>query len=208
MNGRRDTVSDQLHRLADTVPEGGAMPLGEILDRLGPSGLGLVILVLTLPALIPIPGPFGMVFGTCLAFVGLQVLFGARRFWLPQRMRGLGVSARLIKTLAEQAARWLEPLERFLHPRRMKIITFVGFRPFYAVPILLMAMIIALPLPFGNILPALTLIILALALLARDGFAVLIGLVLAMVSLAWTVFLIFAGAALVHSATVWIWSFF
>jgi hypothetical protein len=207
MNGRGDTVSDQLHRLADAVPEGGAMPLGEILERLGPSGFGLLILLLTLPAMIPIPGPFGMVFGSCLAFVGLQVLFGARRFWLPERMRRLDVSARLIKTIAEQAARWLTPMERFLRPRRMKIITFVGFRPFYGVPILLMAMIIALPLPLGNILPVLTLIVLALALLARDGLAVLAGLVLAVVSLAWTVFLIFAGATLVHSATVWIWSF-
>ncbi len=208
MSARAETVSGQLHRLADAVSERGAMSLGEILDRLGPSALGLLILVLTLPALIPIPGPFGMVFGSCLAFVGLQVLFGAKRFWLPERMRRVDVSGKLIRTIAEQGARWLEPLEVFLRPRRLKIITFAGYRPFYGVPVLLMAVIIAIPLPFGNIMPALTLIVLALALLARDGFAVLIGLVMAVVSMAWTVFLFFAGSALVHTVTLWIWSFF
>jgi len=36
---------------------------------MGKSGFGFVMLLLVLPALIPISGPFGMVFGSSLAIV-------------------------------------------------------------------------------------------------------------------------------------------
>ena len=45
------------------------------------------------------------------------------------------------------------------------------------IPIFFLAIAIALPIPFGNILPVLALVIIAAALLERDGLATLMAMV-------------------------------
>ncbi|MGB8816572.1 MAG: exopolysaccharide biosynthesis protein, partial [Rhizobiaceae bacterium] len=83
--------SRRLERIASVLVAGRSHEVGDTIERLGQSGFGFVILVLALPALVPIPGPFGLVFGFCLALVSLQVLFGAKQLWLPQQLRAMKV---------------------------------------------------------------------------------------------------------------------
>ena len=64
-----------------------------------------------------------------------------------------------------------------------------------------LAVVIALPIPFGNTAPAVALLVFALGFIARDGAAIAAGLVLAAVAMAWTAFLVFAGASVVGWAT-------
>ena len=59
-----------------------------------------------------------------------------------------------------------------------------------------MAIIVVLPIPFGNLLPALALILIGLGLVFRDGLAVVVGLVGAGLALSVT-----AGLM----AMTWIW---
>jgi hypothetical protein len=65
----------------------GGLTIGEALDEMGSSGFGFVMLLLALPALIPIPGPYGLVFGSALAIVALQFSCGAKNLWLPAVIR-------------------------------------------------------------------------------------------------------------------------
>jgi hypothetical protein len=73
---------------------------------------------------------------------------------------------------------FLERIERTIRPRLLpltgpqaeRVIGIVGFS---------LAIIIFLPIPFGNMLPGLALAILGLGLLERDGLAVLLGLLAA-----------------------------
>ena len=60
----------------------------------------------------------------------------------------------------------------------------------------LMALIVVMPIPFGNVLPALALMLIALGLVFRDGVAVILGLAVAALALAVT-----AGLLL----TAWAW---
>lgn len=80
-------ASATLRRLADEAHARDGLTVGEALQTMGQSGFGFVMLLLSLPAMIPIPGPFGLVFGSALAIVALQFAFGVRSLWLPSLLR-------------------------------------------------------------------------------------------------------------------------
>ena len=174
-------ASQRLLRLTHAIAAQERVSIGTVIDRLGPSSLGLVLLILTIPAIIPIPGPVGIVLGSCLALVALQVIAGARRVWLPRWLRERGLPTR----------RWMALSGRIA-------------RPFLGLAILAMALIITLPIPLGNILPVIALAMLALALLERDGVAVLWALAMSLVAIVWTIVLVLFGARIVEA----MWSLF
>jgi hypothetical protein len=196
------TASGQLRRLGQRLAEREqATSLGEMIDGLGQTGLGMTLLVLTLPALIPIPGPFGMVFGTMIAFVSVQVMFGARRLWLPDLLRRRRLTAASVKTIVDKAVPLLEKVEVWLKPRRLLPLTGRLAQMALAIPLFVMAVTLALPVPLGNVPPAASLIMFSLALMLRDGVAVIVGLVLAVLAVLWMTLLIVSGAEILD----WLW---
>lgn len=68
------------------------------------------------------------------------------------------------------------------------------------VPIFLLAVVIALLIPFGNILPVLSLVVLAVALMECDGLVTLIGLLLASTSFVATAALLVVVASAVPTS--------
>lgn len=197
-------ASQRLIRLAKAIASQDRASIGTVIDRLGPSSLGLVLLILTIPAIIPIPGPVGMVLGSCLTLVALQVIAGARRVWLPRWLRERGLPTRFVTAAITRIVPWLERFERRLSPRRWMVLSGRLARPFLGLAILAMAVIITLPIPLGNILPVIALAMLALALLERDGVAVLWALAMSLVAVVWTIVLVLFGARIVEAT----WSLF
>jgi hypothetical protein len=185
-----------------------ALKIGDVVDELGSEGLGLALLVLTLPALIPIPGPFGMIFGTLTALLALQILSGARRLWLPRRLRDRVAPRDALRSVIARALPWIGRAERVLQEDRLRGLTGRRARTAFALPILLMAVTIALPIPLGNVAPAFALIAIGLGFLAHDGLAVLIGLIASFGALGWTAALFLFGAELVSRASDWVSSLF
>ena len=192
--------SRRLERIASILKKGRSHAIGDIADRFGESGFGFVILLLALPALIPIPGPFGFVFGSCLALVSLQVLAGAERLWLPDMLRTKQIDGGRLKSGIGQAADWLRWTERWIVPRRGPAWVIEHLRPVVGVPVLILALIVAIPIPFGNIVPCVGLMLLGLGLIAEDGLALVAGLGIGVVAVLWTVFLFVAGSSLAGSA--------
>lgn len=70
----------------------------------------------------------------------------------------------------------------------------------FAAPLLVMAVTIVLPIPFGNLLPALALIVAATGFIARDGLPVLVSMVIALLAVLWTLALLVFGAELLQRA--------
>lgn len=195
-NGRA-SASTRLLALRRSVDDSDeTLTLGQVIDSLGQAGLGLVLLILTLPSLIPLPGPFGMLFGTLIAIVSLQVLFGAHRVWLPEILRRRRVSPGLVRSFVDKGVPILQRVEGRLKPRRMLPLTNRAARIALAVPLLVMAIVLALPIPLGNVGPCASLIAFALGFIQRDGLAVLVGLGLSALTLVWTAVLIVFGAAM------------
>jgi hypothetical protein len=191
---RNGPISRRLLDVAQSVRRDG-LTLGELVDRLAAEGLGLTLLLLTVPALIPLPGPFGMVFGTLVALVAIQIMLGAERLWLPEMLRRRPLPQRGLRNVIRVALDWTATAERVLRERRLVWLTGKPARMLLAPPLLLMAITIVLPIPFGNVVPALALISAALGFIAGDGLAVLASIVLAIVAVLWTALLLYSGAA-------------
>ncbi|CCE02752.1 exopolysaccharide biosynthesis protein [Bradyrhizobium sp. STM 3809] len=187
-------ISRRLLAIARTV-RSEEPSVGELFDRLESEGLGLTLLLLTIPALIPLPGPFGMVFGTFVALVALQILFGAERLWLPEAVRRRPVPQRLLRKVIRAGLDWAGYAERGLREDRLVWLTGRTARMLLALPLLLMAITIILPIPMGNVMPALALIAAAIGFMAGDGLAVLLSILIAAAAVVWTAVLLYTGAA-------------
>ncbi|WP_417339050.1 exopolysaccharide biosynthesis protein [Halomonas kashgarensis] len=144
--------------------------------------IALILLLFAIPAIVPTPGvPAGMVFGTALAFIGLQMALGTKRIRLPPGVARLRIGREQLERILRKAAPHIERLERRLGERLEKLVSPIAIR-WIGLVVLIMALLIALPIPFGNTLPGLAVLVLALGLAQRDGIAVVAGLGLALVA--------------------------
>ena len=194
------TTSVHLQQMNEEAARKGGLSVAEMVETMGSSSIAFAILVLSLPALTPIPGPFGMVFGSCLAVVSLQIMAGARHLNLPGFVGNRRMSAETIALIVRYTAPVVSKVEKLLRPGRMPQLAGPSAQRLLGLPVLLLAVAVALPIPFGNLLPVIALIIIAMALLERDGLAVLVGLAAAVLALAVTTGLLYG----VFSASTWV----
>lgn len=195
------TMAAALKRLAEDLPE--KVTLAGLLEKLGDKAIAFVLLVFAIPAIIPTPGiPAGMIFGTALAILSLQIMFGSRKLMLPGFLGRLSVSRSLIEITAEKAAPRLAKLEGLLRPRGHVLAEHLG-PVSIGIVIFLMAVLIALPIPFGNMLPGLAVLAIALGLAQKDDMAVITGLGLAILSVLTSGAIIYGGWALISGWFGW-----
>ncbi len=148
-----------LHALLDAE---GEITLGEFLDAAGGQTYGLLVLLLSLPNLIPgLNVGLAPIGGIGLVGLGAQLAWGVPHPWIPQQVQTQPIHKGRIKAaLARfeaqlQRFRWRGAEQRPLLLRGMGVvIAWTGF--LLAIPV---------PLPFGNQLPAAILCLLGAALL-------------------------------------------
>jgi hypothetical protein len=146
--------------------------LDELLRQQGAASTPMLLLVLALLCVLPLAG-VGTVLSWAIALLALSWARGAPPPQLPPRLGGFRLGPRWSRRVlrALHGLRWLQGqwfrarLQLLAHPRTAL---------FWAAWIALMAFIIFLPLPLGNVLPALSLVLLALGWMARDGLALLL----------------------------------
>ena len=187
-------ASRRLARLRAHVAEAGSVTLDELMSAMGRSSIAFAILILSLPALTPIPGPFGLVFGSCLAIVSLQIIAGFRRIWLPQFLGQRQVSGGTIELMVRYTAPLVARVETLLRKNRLRRFAGPRVQAFLGLPVLLLAIAVALPIPFGNMLPVAALVMIALGLMERDGLVTILGLGMGVIALAATGGLVYAAA--------------
>lgn len=190
-------ASETLTALVTQAQQQNGLPIATALNLMGKSGFGFVMLLLALPALIAIPGPFGMVFGSALAIVSAQFAIGLRSRWLPSVLSNRHVSAKFFEALQRHASPLLSKLERRVQPGRMKALAGRRMPHVLALPIFCLAVAIALPIPFGNLAPVSALCVIAIGLVERDGFIVLMGLVATLIALTITGLLVYLAAGVI-----------
>jgi hypothetical protein len=177
-------TSDVLLRLVRDFP-GERLTMGDVVAALEDRTFGLLMLLLALPNCPPMPGiPFvSTITGTPLAFFAGQLALGHPTPWLPARLlrRSIG-RAELLRVL-ETVAPYVRRLERLLKHRLPLLATGPGERAAAGVAFVL-AVILALPIPGGNLLPAWAIAFFALGIVERDGVCIVIGGVLTVIALA------------------------
>jgi hypothetical protein len=149
----------------------GRASLKDLLSSMGDRSFGLLLLLLAIPSLLPVPGLVSL-FGTGTFLLGGQMLIGRRMPWLPRPLRRMEFRQRHLSRLLDRLEPYWRRLLPLAHPRAGWLAIGRG-EHLVGLFIMVMAAIIIVPLPLTNELPALSLILLALALLQRDGLLVL-----------------------------------
>jgi hypothetical protein len=175
-NGR-SRVSQVLSDLARTWP-GERVSLGDIEAALGDRSFGLMILVFTLPALVP---GIAMLAAIPLALLAIQLMLGMSQPWLPRAILRRSAAKADFQRVVDHLTPHFARAERVLRPRLNFFATAYAER-LIGFACLVLTLLLPLPWPFGNVLVAVPLFVLALALVGRDGLFALGGLVLATIS--------------------------
>lgn len=196
--GSRLTFSNELGALAATFADRQTR-LGDILEATSGRGINLVLVFIALPFLTPVPLPgFSIPFGLMAFFIGARLALG-RKPWLPKRLLAKELRPRLLSKVLWAAIRVVKFLEILLRPRLVIFHEVLVFRRLASALIMLsgLLLLLPLPLPFSNSLPALTVLLLAAGALERDGLFFLAGCSIFLVSIGYFAFLAVGGAHLV-----------
>ena len=94
--------------------------------------------------------------------------YGSRRAWLPRFIADKSLSAEQFRALIDRVVPHLIRLETYIRPRYWPFWRRQGDR-IIGIIALLLAVIVTLPIPLGNWLPAFSITLLGLALTERDG---------------------------------------
>ncbi len=150
-------------------PAEDVLPLRTLLDGLGRSMFGMLLFIATLPAFLPVPGVAGALSGPLVSLVGLQLVLGLRRPWLPGFVAARGPRRGTLARFEHRVSPWLLRLEHLVRPRMVALIDHRAATVFTGVLLVLLGVLLALPIPFTNYLFGVLLLAYALALLERDG---------------------------------------
>jgi hypothetical protein len=161
--------------LQDLAAEGGErIAIADILTAFGDRAFGALMLVFAAPNILPTPPGTSSVLGAPLLFITFQLMLGRPVLWLPRLITQRSVARADFARLVDRMVPWLVKAERLLRPRLSLLIGPVPDR-FIGAACLLLAVILFLPIPLGNIVPALAISAFAIGLVERDGIAVSVG---------------------------------
>jgi hypothetical protein len=160
----------------------------DLVKHLGEHGLLSLLLVFALFCALPIPLPGIHIFLSLpLFYITIQQTMGRRILWLPGQVLHRTLPRAGFVMMIEQAKPWFIWAEKYVHPRMGHIIDGPGYRVMGAI-CLFITCIIIIPLPLTNVVPAISICIIALGMLCHDGFISLIGAILGLLwCFAWIV---------------------
>ena len=167
------TFSQVLEALG--VAEGPTLTLGEVVEAFGDRGLGALILVLSLMALFPWPPGGKAVFALPIILLATELAFQRNEVWLPRWALRASVSRAAYRTAVSKVIRPIRRVENLTRPR-LTFLTGAVSEVLMGLTCVVLALIMALPVPLGDLLPALGMIFFALGVMQKDGVAVLLGI--------------------------------
>jgi hypothetical protein len=164
--------------------EGERVSFGEMIDAFAARAYGPLIVLFAAPNMLPVALPgISAVLGAPLILLTAQLALGMRRPWLPGILRRRSLASTDFTRLVARIAPRLQRIERMVRPRLLPVTGAIGKRLIGAAGLLL-AVLVFLPVPFGNSMPGLALVLMAVGLLGRDGLAVMAGAVVGVAGLA------------------------
>lgn len=160
---------------------GARIALGDLVAILGDRAFGALLLILSIPNILPVPG-LSTATGLPMLLIGAQIAAGRDRPWLPRRLAALTLERDAFLRVIAKAKPHIDRLERHLRPRLPALTTPTAER-LLGVAVMILAGILSLPIVFGNQPPALAIALIALGLIEKDGVFVLSGLVAGLVAI-------------------------
>ncbi len=180
--------------------------LREVILLLHGRGFVLLIMLLALPFCTPVPLPgVSTPFGLIIAVIGARLALGQKP-WLPARLLDTRLSPAIFTKVFAVTRRILLAFERLLRPRLRWITGSPLLLQCHAVPIVICALLLLLPLPvpFSNAIPAWAIMLISAGLLERDGGFIVAGYIMTALAAAFFTVIGLAGEEAVQA--IWKWA--
>lgn len=169
---RQRRLSTLLRGLGATKAE--RLKVSEIIAFFGDRAIGAALFAFAAPNLIPLPPGASALFGAPLIFIAAQLAMGRRVLWLPRALGDRSIAMADYRRLLKRGMPALRRIERLLAPRLEFLFGRVGDR-LVGLVCLLLAVILFIPVPLLNWMPAFAITAFSLGIMNRDGVAGLIG---------------------------------
>lgn len=154
--------------------------MGALVDTVGDRGFGLLLLILALPAALPLPAPgYATPFGLMMIGLGWQMARGRQTPWFPQRVRKRTLSYKGLDFSVRNAKWPLRVVELIVRPRLQGLARNPAFLRIVALTVILMACSMSVPVPLTNTAPSFVIFVLAAGILEEDGLLLFGGMLLA-----------------------------
>lgn len=155
--------------------------IGQAAESLSALGRLAPLPLLAALGMTPSPGlPLGAICGGLMVWLALAGLLRLPAGALPQGMARKRIPPGVLRVMLRQIAPPLRRLEKLARPR----LTAAAWPALAWLAILGQGIIMALPIPLGNFLPGVAVLVLSIAILRRDGLGVIVGLAICAISLA------------------------
>ena len=175
-------LSAELTQFVESLTEEEAT-IGSVLDTIADRGFGLILLILALPAALPLPAPgYATPFGIMMGMLAIQMIRGRPTPWLPERVRARTVTKSKLAWTVRNAGVPLRFVEWIIRPRLSGLARNRAFLALVGVIVLVMSISMSMPIPLTNTAPSFVIFVLAAGILEEDGLVLLGGLVLAPVA--------------------------
>lgn len=172
---RRDQrrLSQMLRALIAAHPE-PRMNVWQLRDALADRAYGVLLFVFALPLLVPLPPGVNTVFAVLIMLVAAQFVLGLSSPYFPSWLGRRSFERETFEKAFERVRPPLRWIECLLQPRLLLLTSRHGER-LIGLFCIFLGLVAASPLPFGHQLPALSVCVIALAVLERDGIILVAG---------------------------------
>lgn len=187
-------IKSLLQHLADKP-----LTLGDIISETSERGFSLVIALLALPFIVPTPPGLSTPLSIACLLMSAQMALGRRTPWLPKKVASIKFPDWFAKQLLQNLQRITKLLEKVTRPRFEKVAEHPFTWRFNGICLTWLALLLMSPFPpLSNPIPAVGMLLLAVATIESDGILMCIGYFATVLN---TLFFGFAFYALFFGAT-------
>jgi len=148
--------------------------VGHILNAFGVHGFAFLLLTLSLLNTVIFMVPFlSILFGLPMIILSGQMVVGFRIPIFPRFVRQAVIKRDRLATGLEKAIKGVERIERYIKPR-LSFLSNPHLDRLHGLTALVLAVMVAIPIPLFNIPPSIALILLGIGILQRDGLFIII----------------------------------
>lgn len=180
-NVRRRPLSIVLLRIAKRAKP--PVSIKTMRDALADRSLAAMLLLFSLVNMMPFPPGSSAIIGIPLIIVSAQMVLGKDFAWLPKTILKRQLKPNHLKALSVKIVPRLFWVEKFVRPRYWPVGHWLGERGL-SLFCLALAILVTIPIPLGNWLPAFALALLAIAISERDGVMLFFGIFTGLMSFA------------------------
>jgi len=173
-----------------------------VVDAFGDRGLGALILVLTLMALLPWPPGGKAVFAVPIIILSVELALQVNEVRLPRWALKASLSRVAYRRAISKALGPIRYVENLTRPR-LTVLTGAVPEILMGTACVVLAVIMALPVPFGDMLPGLAMMFFGIGVMQKDGAAVLIGVFWFLVTAAYLILIWATVAEIIQRLAGW-----